>query len=178
MKLAFIYLLALTLIMGGALAYGFIVGDFWVDGGDLMDNPWGIVSLFDVYVGFFFFIGWIAYRESCPGFIMAWSVGILLGGNLVAGIYAILALYNSKGDSQCFLYGERKRLLFPKRKRSVACPLVYFPSIFITRHPSPYLVKVRAQSRATQCKPVNRTLCTRSLHAVDCCVNRFALSPQ
>ena len=30
-----------------------------------MDNPWGIVSLSDVYVGFFFFIGWIAYRESC-----------------------------------------------------------------------------------------------------------------
>ena len=52
--------------MGFALAYGFIVGDFWKDGGELMDNPWGIVSLFDVYVGFFFFIGWIAYRESCP----------------------------------------------------------------------------------------------------------------
>ena len=55
---------------GAALAYGFIVGDFWKDGGELMDNPWGIVSLFDVYVGFFFFIGWIAYRESCPGIVL------------------------------------------------------------------------------------------------------------
>ena len=52
--------------MGAALAYGFIVGDFWKDGGELMENPWGVVSLFDVYVGFFFFIGWIAYRECCP----------------------------------------------------------------------------------------------------------------
>jgi hypothetical protein len=116
MKLAFIYLLALTLIMGGALAYGFIVGDFWVDGGDLMDNPWGIVSLFDVYVGFFFFIGWIAYRESCQGFIMVWSVGILLGGNLVAGIYAILALYNSKGDASVFFMGNGKGCCSPKEK--------------------------------------------------------------
>ena len=55
MKLAITYLVFLTLIMGAALAYGFVVGDFWKDGGELMDNPWGIVSLFDVYVGFFFF---------------------------------------------------------------------------------------------------------------------------
>ena len=75
-KFALVYLVVLTLVMGGALAYGFIVGDFWEDGGELMDNPWGIVSLFDVYVGFFFFIGWIVYRESCPGIILAWSVAI------------------------------------------------------------------------------------------------------
>ena len=37
--MAFTYLIVLTLIMGGALAYGFIVGDFWEDGGELMDNP-------------------------------------------------------------------------------------------------------------------------------------------
>ena len=49
-KFALIYLVILTLVMAGALAYGFIVGDFWKDGGELMDNPWGIVSLFDVYV--------------------------------------------------------------------------------------------------------------------------------
>ena len=90
------YLVILTIIMGAALAYGFIVGDFWKDGGELMDNPWGIVSLFDVYVGFFFFIGWIAYRESCPGIILAWAVAICVGGNVVAGIYAILALLKAR----------------------------------------------------------------------------------
>ena len=40
-KFALVYLIVLTLVMGGALAYGFIVGDFWEDGGELMDNPWG-----------------------------------------------------------------------------------------------------------------------------------------
>ena len=112
MKVAFIYLFALTLIMGGALAYGFIVGDFWEDGGELMENPWGIVSLFDVYVGFFFFIGWIWYRDCCLTGKLFWSVAILLGGNVVAGIYAIIALYKSKGDATVFFMGKRENLNF------------------------------------------------------------------
>ena len=107
-KIALVYLIALTLVMGGALAYGFIVGDFWEDGGELVDNPWGIVSLFDVYVGFFFFIGWIVYRESCPGIILVWSVAILLGGNVVSGLYAVVTLIRSKGDPKVFFLGEGK----------------------------------------------------------------------
>ena len=107
-KIALVYLSVLTLVMAGALAYGFIVGDFWKDGCELMDNPWGIVSLFDVYVGFFFFIGWIVYRESCPGIMLAWSVAILLGGNVVSGLYAVIALLRSKGDAKVFFLGEEK----------------------------------------------------------------------
>ena len=42
--------------MAGALFYGFTQGDFREDGGELLENPWGIVSLFDVYVGFFLFL--------------------------------------------------------------------------------------------------------------------------
>ena len=102
------YLIILTIIMGAALTYGFIVGDFWKDGGELMDNPWGIVSLFDVYVGFFFFIGWIAYRESCLGIVLAWALAICVGGNVVAGIYGIIALLNSKGNAQVFFMGKIK----------------------------------------------------------------------
>ena len=53
------------------LIYGFGWGDFWEDGGALMDNPWGIVSLVDVYVGFFLFLGWVWIREdvlpNCSG---------------------------------------------------------------------------------------------------------------
>ena len=107
-KFALVYLIALTLVMGAALAYGFIVGDFWEDGGELVDNPWGIVSLFDVYVGFFFFIGWIVYRESCPGIMLFWSVAILLGGNVVSGLYAVIALLRSKGDPKVFFLGHGK----------------------------------------------------------------------
>ena len=105
-KIAFAYLSVLTLVMAGALVYGFTVGDFWKDGGELLDNPWGIVSLFDVYVGFFLFIGWIVYRESCPGIMLAWTGTILIGGNVVCGIYAIIALFRSKGDPKVFFLGE------------------------------------------------------------------------
>ena len=108
-QFALFYLTVLTLVMGAALAYGFIVGDFWEDGGELVDNPWGIVSLFDDIVGFFFFIGWIVYRESCPGIILAWSVAILLGGSVVSGLYAVIALLRSKGDAKVFFLGEGKR---------------------------------------------------------------------
>ena len=104
--IALVYLILLTLVMGGALAYGFIVGDFWKDGGELLDNPWGIVSLFDVYVGFFLFIGWVCYRENCPAIILVWSVAILLGGNVVSGLYAVIALLRSKGDPKLFFLGE------------------------------------------------------------------------
>jgi len=137
MKVAFIYLFALTLIMGGALAYGFIVGDFWEDGGELMDNPWGIVSLFDVYVGFFFFIGWIWYRECCPGMTLIWAIAICVGGNVVAGIYAIIALYKSEGDPEVFFMGNGKRCCSPKEKKSVVCSLVKFSSFVIARVPFP-----------------------------------------
>ena len=108
MKMAQLYLVFLTGIMAAALAYGFIVGDFWKDGGELMENPWGIVSLFDVYVGFLFFIGWIWYRECCLGAKFFWAVAILLGGNVVAGIYAIFVLFKSKGDAQVFFLGDGK----------------------------------------------------------------------
>jgi len=107
-QFALVYLTVLTLVMGAALAYGFIVGDFWEDGGELVDNPWGIVSLFDVYVGFFFFIGWIVYRETCPGIMLFWSVAILLGGNVVSGLYAVIALLRSKGDPKVFFLGHGK----------------------------------------------------------------------
>ena len=103
------YLVFLTLLMAGVLYYGFTVGDFWKDGGELLDNPWGIVSLFDVYVGFFFFIGWIVYRESCPGIILFWSVAILLGGNVVSGLYVVITLVRSKGDAKLFFMGDGKR---------------------------------------------------------------------
>jgi len=108
MKMALIFLSTLTLVMGGALAYGFIFGDFWKDGGALMRNPWGIVSLFDVYVGFFFFIGWVWYRECCPGVKLGWAVAILLGGNVVSGIYAVHALLKSQGDPAVFFLGEKQ----------------------------------------------------------------------
>ena len=38
-----------------ALFYGFTQGDFFADGSIILNNPWGIVSLVDLYVGFILF---------------------------------------------------------------------------------------------------------------------------
>jgi hypothetical protein len=107
-KFALGYLVLLTVIMAGVLHYGFTQGDFFEDGGELIENPWGIVSLFDVYVGFFLVIGWIVYRENCLGKTLAWSVAILIGGNLVSALYALIALLRSGGNSKAFFLGEEK----------------------------------------------------------------------
>ena len=115
-RIALAYLVTLTVVMAVALTYGFIAGDFWADGGKLIDNPWGIVSLFDVYVGFLFFIGWIACRESCPLIILGWSVAILIGGNLVAGIYALITFSKSKGDAKIFFLGDIKKVKTERTK--------------------------------------------------------------
>jgi predicted membrane-bound dolichyl-phosphate-mannose-protein mannosyltransferase len=98
------------------------MGSLWAISGKTEVNswkiPWGIVSLFDVYVGFFFFIGWIAYRESCPGIVLAWAVAICVGGNVVAGIYAILALLKSKGDTTVFFMGNGTPCCSTKEKEA------------------------------------------------------------
>jgi len=110
MKMAFTYLIVLTLIMGGALAYGFIVGDFWEDGGELMDKPMG--NCFPVRCLCRILL---LYRLDClPGKLSGnhscWSVAILFGGNVVAGIYAIIALYKSKGDATVQNFYHRSRV--------------------------------------------------------------------
>jgi hypothetical protein len=45
--------------MTAVLVYGFTVGDFSADGAIILSNPWGIVSMVDLYVGFILFSGWI-----------------------------------------------------------------------------------------------------------------------
>ena len=75
-------------------------------------------NLFDVYVGFFFFIGWIWYRDCCLGMTLIWAIAICVGGNVVAGIYAIIALYKSEGDPTVFFMGDGKRCCSPKEKEA------------------------------------------------------------
>ncbi|MFW6256910.1 MAG: DUF1475 family protein [Bacillota bacterium] len=46
------------------LLNGFVNGNFRQDGSELLSNPWGIVSLVDLYVGFIIFSMWIVFREK------------------------------------------------------------------------------------------------------------------
>jgi hypothetical protein len=96
-----------TLAMAGALAHGFTRGSFSKEGGQLIRMPWGVVSLMDAYVGFSLFSGWVAFRENSCKRSLAWIVAIMTLGNVVSGLYTILALWSSGGDWRRFWLGRR-----------------------------------------------------------------------
>lgn len=106
MKIAKWIALLGALMQGGILIYGFTQGDFGAAGKFFFNDPWGIVSLVDVYVGFMFFCAWVVYREKNLFISLLWTVSILILGNFPAGVYAYLALQNSGGSWKKFWMGK------------------------------------------------------------------------
>jgi hypothetical protein len=94
------------LAMGTALIYGFTVGDFFGEGGQLLDMPWGIVSLVDVYTGFILFSMWIIFREQSLGVAILWTVAMMVLGFFTGSLYVFLALQKSRGDWRQFWLGK------------------------------------------------------------------------
>ena len=84
--------------MAAVLIYGFIVGDFSSDGAEILANPWGIVSLVDLYTGFTLFSIWIAFRERSVARALPWIVGMMVLGFFAGSIYMLYALMTSGGD--------------------------------------------------------------------------------
>jgi len=94
------------LAMTAVLIYGFTVGDFFGEGGQLLRMPWGIVSLVDLYVGFTLFSAWIVYREASRLRAVVWIVAVMLMGFWAASLYALLALQASREDWARFWMGK------------------------------------------------------------------------
>jgi hypothetical protein len=101
--LSFLGIIAMT----GALIYGFTAGNFFTDGAALLQNPWGVVSMVDLYTGFALFSGWIVYREKSLLRSLIWVVLMMVLGFFTASLYALIALHNSQGDWKKFWMGER-----------------------------------------------------------------------
>jgi hypothetical protein len=100
---AVIGLIAMTAV----LIYGFTAGDFGADGSELLKNPWGIVSLVDLYTGFVLFSGWIVYREKNIFLAAGWVVLMMVLGFFTASLYTLIALARSGGDWRKFWMGSR-----------------------------------------------------------------------
>jgi hypothetical protein len=94
--------------MTAVLINGFVNGDFAKDGGELLANPWGVVSLIDLYVGFALFSIWIAFREKNLFSAIIWIVLMMVLGFFTGSLYMLIALYRSKGDWLLFFLGDRK----------------------------------------------------------------------
>ena len=93
--------------MTAVLIYAFTVGNLGQEGGVLLSMPWGIVSLVDLYVGFFLFSGWIVYREKSFLRSAIWVLFVMLLGFFTASLYTFLALQRSGGDWRRFWMGRR-----------------------------------------------------------------------
>ena len=106
MKIAKAIALLGAIAQGVVLIYGFTKGDLTTEGAFFTQNPWGIVSLVDVYVGFMFFIAWIFYREKTLLASIFWAIAILILGNFPAGVYAFIALEKSENDWKKFFMGK------------------------------------------------------------------------
>ena len=101
--LALIGLLAMSAI----LIYGFSIGDFSNDGAKILGNPWGIVSLVDLYTGFLLFSMWIVYREKSFLRSVLWVILMMVLGFFTGSLYTLIALLTSNGDWKVFWMGKR-----------------------------------------------------------------------
>lgn len=104
--IAWLGLIAMTF----GLINGFMNGDFFVDGGKLFDNPWGIMSLIDLYVGFTLFSMWIYFREHSMLSKILWIVAMMILGFFTGALYILYAFHQSKGDWNTFFFGANKQV--------------------------------------------------------------------
>jgi hypothetical protein len=93
--------------MTAVLTYAFTAGNFGQEGSMLLSMPWGIVSLVDLYIGFFLFSGWIVYRERSLVRSGVWIVFMMILGFFTASLYTFIALQTSGGDWRRFWMGRR-----------------------------------------------------------------------
>lgn len=94
--------------MTWGLINGFTTGDFFKDGAVLLANPWGVMSMIDLYVGFTLFSMWIAFREAKAVTAAIWILLMMVLGFFTGCLYVLIVLYSSRGDWQLFFMGHRK----------------------------------------------------------------------
>ena len=116
MKLAKIIAWIGVFAMTGALLNGFVNGSFFEDGSVILNNPWGIVSLVDLYVGFILFAMWIAFREKNLLSSILWIIALMGLGFFTGSLYVLVTLYQSKNDWLSFFLGSRKEKLLADQK--------------------------------------------------------------
>jgi hypothetical protein len=91
------------LAMLAALVYGFTVGDFFEDGSVIVNNPWGVVSLVDLYVGFTLFSIWVYVRETNKMIAIGWIVSIMVLGFFSGALYVFLKSISSTSIKELLL---------------------------------------------------------------------------
>jgi hypothetical protein len=74
-------LLVLAIIFAALIIWAMQTGDFWAEGSWLTSNPWGIVSLTDLYLGFLVAATFMYFLEG-PGARWFWIIPLPFLGNV------------------------------------------------------------------------------------------------
>lgn len=93
--------------VSAAVAHAFATGQFLVDGARLVENPWGLATLVDIYVGFVLFSCWVFWRETRIDTALSWVILLMLAGNITSTVYVLVAIHRSRGNVEKFWLGER-----------------------------------------------------------------------
>jgi Protein of unknown function (DUF1475) len=70
-----------------------------LDAGVVIEDPWGLATLFDAYAGFVTFYIWVAYRETSRIARCGWFVLIMTLGNIAMAAYVLLLLRRLPPDA-------------------------------------------------------------------------------
>ena len=81
--------------------------------GNLLDDPWGVATLVDAYMGFLTFFVWVAYKETGLGKRLVWFVLIMGLGNIAMAAYVLIQLFGLPAGATV------ETLLLRKRARPV-----------------------------------------------------------
>jgi hypothetical protein len=63
------------------------------EAGNLLDDPWGVATLFDAYAGFLTFYAWVVYKERRLVSRLVWLVLIMALGNMAMSLYMLIQLF-------------------------------------------------------------------------------------
>ena len=85
----------LTVGLFAAIGFSIATGNLGDEGRWILDNPWGRMSLLDIYGGVALIAGWVLLREKNPLSVVLWLPVFVVLGHAGTALYASIAAYSS-----------------------------------------------------------------------------------
>lgn len=101
-----IFTTVVTALLFIAIGLSIATGNISDEGRWILDNPWGRMSLIDIYGGVALIAGWVVLREKHPWSVVLWLPVFVILGHAGTALYASIAAYRSD-DVRYFLLGAR-----------------------------------------------------------------------
>ena len=96
----------LTGVMAVVIGWAMATGSIGEEGSVLLDLPWGVVSLVDVYVGVALIFGWALLRERSPLVALAWLPVFVILGHGGTALYVAVSAFRADSIDE-LLMGAR-----------------------------------------------------------------------